>query len=229
VSIPTEKITQPVSILHITDVQVNKVGRYEERVFRIIRELEPDLVLFTGDMLQPQAPATVESELPKLSTLFHSLTPRLGIYGVLGDVDWRIRNTSPEELGNVRMLNNKEALLQDDNTKLSLFGIPCQASRGQINASETIEDWFRKTHPSDFTILLGHGPDYILSVKDMSIDLCLAGHTHGGQVRLPFFGPIITLSEVPRAWARGFRKVGRTRFNVSAGIGSDSPISINNT
>lgn len=73
----------------------------------------------------------------------------------------------------------------------------------------------------DVNILLGHAPDYILSLGHLSIDLCLAGHTHGGQVRIPFFGPPITLSRVPREWARGMHEVGNTRINVSAGVGSE--------
>jgi hypothetical protein len=61
----------------------------------------------------------------------------------------------------------------------------------------------------------------MMGISDVPVDLCLAGHTHGGQIRIPLVGPIVTLSYVPRSWARGFREVGATRLNVSAGIGCE--------
>jgi hypothetical protein len=60
-----------------------------------------------------------------------------------------------------------------------------------------------------------------VNITDLDIDLCLAGHTHGGQIRIPFFGPVVTLSNVPKEWAMGYRKVRNIRMNVSAGIGSE--------
>ena len=60
-----------------------------------------------------------------------------------------------------------------------------------------------------------------MGIRDIPVDLYLAGHTHGGQIRIPFGGPIIIPSRVPRSWARGFRELGATRLNVSAGIGCE--------
>src|SRR5690606_11559425 len=72
-----------------------------------------------------------------------------------------------------------------------------------------------------FTLAFGHAPDYVLYVHDLPIDLCLAGHTHGGQVRVPWLGPIFTLSRVSREHARGFHELGSLRFNVSSGAGDE--------
>lgn len=221
VSIETEKVFRPLRVLHITDVQSAAVGPYEEKAFAMIRELEPDLIIFTGDLLQPIPPATVETELPKIVAMFRTLAPRFGIYGVTGDVDWRLEGLSAGELGGLKILANEEAVIDCSGTRVRIFGIPCEASKGSAGATEAIKDWFSETEQSDFTILAGHAPDYAMSVQDIPIDLCLAGHTHGGQIRIPFVGPIVTLSAVPRTWARGFREVGNIRLNVSAGIGSE--------
>ena len=83
-----------------------------------------------------------------------------------------------------------------------------------------IDKWLQNNSDS-FTIILGHAPDYILSVGDSEIDLCLAGHTHGGQVNLPLIGPLLYASRIPKSWAKGFRNVNRTRLNVSSGIGTE--------
>ena len=71
-----------------------------------------------------------------------------------------------------------------------------------------------------FHVAFGHAPDYALG--EVEADLLIAGHTHGGQVRLPFIGPIITFSEVPRAWTSGATELsgGRTLI-VSRGIGME--------
>ena len=85
----------------------------------------------------------------------------------------------------------------------------------------SVEPWLEQSDANDFRILFGHSPDYALSVAEAPIDLCLAGHTHGGQVNLPFIGPLVIYSEVPKEWAKGFRRVGIPYLNVSAGAGSN--------
>jgi hypothetical protein len=75
--------------------------------------------------------------------------------------------------------------------------------------------------PSErFHIVLGHSPNFALGRVDA--DLLVAGHTHGGQVRLPWIGPLMTLSAVPRAWAAGTTRLdsGRTLV-VSRGVGME--------
>ncbi len=221
VSIESEKVSRPLRILHITDIQSAGVGSYERKAFARMRELKPDLIVHTGDLLQLLPPATFESELPKIAALFRTLTPRLGVYGVIGDVDRITEGIPTQDLGGLKILSDEEAVVECDGTRVRILGISRQASGGNANGTTDIKNWFTETQPSDFTILLGHSPDYIMSIQDVPIDLCLAGHTHGGQIRIPFVGPLVTLSDVPRAWARGFREVNRTRLNVSAGIGSE--------
>ncbi|MBD1937970.1 hypothetical protein [Microcoleus sp. FACHB-68] len=76
-----------------------------------------------------------------------------------------------------------------------------------------------KVAPCDrFHIVLGHAPDCALG--DVDADLLVAGHTHGGQVRLPFVGPVFTRSKIPRSWAAGMTKLtGNRTLIVSRGIG----------
>ena len=56
---------------------------------------------------------------------------------------------------------------------------------------------------------------------DSDVDLCLAGHTHGGQVNLPFIGALLNASKTPKDWAKGFTKFDHTALNVSSGIGTE--------
>jgi len=70
-------------------------------------------------------------------------------------------------------------------------------------------------------ILLGHRPDWVLRLPpNATVDLTVAGHTHGGQVQLPFLGPLITFSAVPtEVGAGGLHEVNGNRVYVSSGVG----------
>ncbi|OPZ23032.1 MAG: putative metallophosphoesterase [candidate division BRC1 bacterium ADurb.BinA364] len=208
------KIGRPIRLLHISDIQSDAVGRYEERVFDRMRALNPDLIVQTGDLLQPVPPATAESELPKMERLFETLHPPLGVWGVYGICPRLEDNT----LGGMRILENDGAEIRAGESCIRIFGLGLDRSQA-LFADSAVERWLSQPAESAFRLLIGHAPDFALWAREREIDLCLAGHTHGGQVRLPFFGPIVTLSQAPREWARGFRRIGTPWLNVSAGIG----------
>jgi predicted MPP superfamily phosphohydrolase len=69
--------------------------------------------------------------------------------------------------------------------------------------------------------LLYHTPDLIETASELGVDLYLAGHTHGGQVRLPWLGAIFTASRYGKRYEMGSYRVGRTQLYVSRGIGME--------
>jgi uncharacterized protein len=220
VTLVSDKISRPFTLLHLTDIQSAAIGGYEHRVFEEIRALNPDLIVHTGDLLQPIAPATYASELPKLAALFRTLSPPLGMYMVQGDTTGPLYQATPDETGGIAYLHNDEAIIQMDGLHLRLYGLQLRSSSAKTWARGGIKRWLAES-PDTLNIVMGHRPDFVLKFNDLPIDLCLAGHTHGGQIRVPFWGPLVTFSYVPRAWARGFRKIGNTCLNVSAGIGAE--------
>ena len=104
---------------------------------------------------------------------------------------------------------------------ISLHGLNLRESKAQKWALRSVQPWLAGADPGVFRVLFGHSPNYALGMRDQPIDLCLAGHTHGGQVCLPWYGPLVTDSDVPRDWAQGFRRIGVPYLNVSAGAGSN--------
>lgn len=215
------KISRPVRIVHLTDMETDSIGRHEEKVMEKLRRLNPDVVFHTGDLLGPQEPATYDSELPGMQALWEGIEPPLGKWTVIGEVDRPIRSELCAGVGGLQALIGEKRLLEASGLRLNVFGLSFRQSTNDDpeRTRQAVSDWLREAGPGDFTILLGHRPDFILSVHDQPIDLCLAGHTHGGQVRIPFFGPIETNSKVPDSWSIGFHQIGRTRLNVSAGVG----------
>ena len=82
----------------------------------------------------------------------------------------------------------------------------------------------KNSNSSDFRILLYHTPDLIKEAVDKGIDLYLCGHTHGGQVRLPFYGAIVTFSGYGKKYESGKYIVGKTVLYVNRGVGMENNI-----
>lgn len=207
-------------LVHLTDIQSDGIGDYERAVFEQIQSLEPHLVIHTGDLIQLYDVEEREAELRKLATLFKELNPLYGTYHVNGDCDWpdQLRRMRFDQLAGVHTMDQKDTVLaaKEGFPSIQLFGLNLKQSRYY---DEVVDQ--RNWNPEHFNIMLGHAPDYVVYQEVHRMNLCLAGHTHGGQVRVPGLGPIMTLSNVPKEWARGFRKVNYTYLNVSAGIGAE--------
>ncbi len=221
VRLETPKLTKPIRLLHISDIQAGSITDYQQKIFEKIHALQPDIILNTGDFLQVVPPATFTGEWQKLLELIKSVSPRYGTYAVFGDTERELYRFKQEELEPLRMLSSRSERVVVDGGVLNLHGLSLYQSRKGEWAMNSIDRWLNEAQANDFRILFGHAPDYALSVSDKSIDLCLAGHTHGGQVRLPWYGPLVIDSEIPKEWAQGFRRVGIPYLNVSAGAGSN--------
>lgn len=216
----TRKVSSPVTILHVSDFETDAVRAHEPRMFRYIRALHPDLLVHTGDLLNPKPPGTYETEFPKLCRLFASARTTKGILTVVGEVDRAVLNELCDGAGGMLTLYDSETEIALQNgQKIKVLGLTLEQSSNEAGVEARLEQWLNNCTGEDFTLLLGHRPDFIFSAAKYDIDLCLAGHTHGGQVRLPFIGALFTMSTVPRKLARGFHQVGKTWINVSAGVG----------
>ena len=221
VRLETPKLDQPVRILHIADIQAGAIEAYQNEIFERIELLQPDIIINTGDFLQVVAPATFESEWAKLHELIKRVNPRLGTYAVFGDTERELYRYKADALEPLVMLSSRNQRIEVGKGRLNLHGLSLYQSKSTEWAMRSIEQWLEQSDPNDFLILFGHSPNFALAVAELPIDLCLAGHTHGGQVNLPFYGPLVIDSDVPVEWAKGFRRVGIPYLNVSAGVGSN--------
>jgi len=221
VTISSSKVREPFTLLHISDIQSGGIGAYEEKVFDEIRALNPDLIVHTGDLLQPTGGLTRQSELPKLAALFATLHPPMGMYAVEGESDTGLSHIPPDKLGGLRFLNSESIGIRANGIHIRLLGLAhAQSFRHGAVPETEVSKWLADSPTEAISIVMGHRPDYLTRLTDQPIDLCLAGHTHGGQVRLPWIGALATSSNAPKAWSRGYREAGHTRINVSAGIGA---------
>jgi predicted MPP superfamily phosphohydrolase len=206
-------------ILHITDLHIERWTRREDDVLRIVNETKPDLIVISGDYVNLSY--TKDSETQRLvHHLLSQLSAPFGVFATLGSppVDLR-ENILPifEELDITLMRNSWEVIDFGDGRKLTLLGMDCTH---HIPTDEARLAHLMSQAPNDIPhLFLYHSPELMPQAAAQGIDLYLCGHTHGGQVRLPFIGPLLTSSQLGRQFVMGHYHLGRTHLYVSRGIG----------
>jgi uncharacterized protein len=212
----------PLRLLHLSDIQTAAVGPYEQRVVAEALALRPDLIVLTGDYVQPRlrpARARANVDLGPLLRRLAAAAP-LGAYAVRGDVDvdWpRVL----EGTGMRPLLGESIRLALPGGRSIALVGLTPGMSRG--NESLAIQKLLSETPVADVRIVFGHNPNFVATLADtgLTADLVLAGHTHGGQVVLPFFGAPYTKTNLPRRYASGLHDYKGLALHVSAGVGME--------
>ena len=177
----------------------------------------PDLILLPGDLHQGSARA-LERDLPRLRRILARLRAPGGAWFVTGDCERRrgarriLRGTG------VRLLDGRVARLRVRDRRLAIGGTDVYY---RSPAARRVVRELERPGSAELRILLSHRPDAALTLRPRSrIDLVVAGHTHGGQIQLPFLGPPWIASRVPRrVGAGGLHELDGRRVYVSRGIG----------
>lgn len=150
---------------------------------RLLTDLKPDALLIGGDLHEG-----CQYVSPLLSALVQ-VRPPLGIYSVLGNNDYEAcydEIVSEMERLDIHLLEHKVDTLRRDGEQILVAGV-----RNPFNLKRNGQSPTLALSPSDFVILLTHTPDYVEDVPVTNTDLALAGHTHGGQVTLFGYAPVI--------------------------------------
>ncbi len=210
---------RPLRVVHLTDLHVERLTRRERDLPARVAALQPDVIVLTGDYLNQEYlndPASRQAAREVLSQLY---APH-GVYAVAGTTD-------PPEVTAAVFDGLKITLLHDDVRRLSfasgdlyLAGVAASAwARNRQGDAAVLKSMMQAVPPGAYTLLLYHSPDLIETAAELGINLYLAGHTHGGQIRLPFYGALITFSEYGKRYEMGRYTVGPTTLYVSRGLG----------
>ncbi|MCS7261214.1 MAG: metallophosphoesterase [Anaerolineae bacterium] len=220
-SIPTNPL---VRLLHISDIHVERLGRREALLLSLVRELHPDLIVLTGDYVNlsyvddPISHAHARQLLEALCAEAAALTPSPALYAVLGSppVD---RNAAPLFDGlPIRLLRNEVVhVAPRPGCAFALIGLDCTHDLERDAAQ--LERLATTIAPGTLRILLYHSPELMPRASRLGIDLYLCGHTHGGQIRLPLYGALVTSSRLGKRYERGLYREGTTHLYVSRGVG----------
>ena len=208
----------PLRLLHLSDLHVERLTARDERLLRIVEELVPDIIVVTGDYLNISYTFDATAQRQARELLGRLQAPE-GVYAISGSpsVDY------PEILAqlmdglDVTWLRDEVTQLDWHGCHLRIAGIEC--TEDAATDGRKLERVLKGGTSDAFTILLYHTPDIMPAAAMAGVDLFLAGHTHGGQLRLPFYGAIVTASVYGKRYEMGAYREGRTVLYVSRGIG----------
>ncbi len=204
---------EPITAALLSDIHFDPLceEEYLARVIMLTNGLQPDYIIFTGDFLSHST-----QRLTDLANILGQAKATRGVYAVLGNHDHWINaeavTKSLDEQG-IRVLRNETVVLADQEDWY-LTGLESHWG-GKPNTSS-----LEKTPSHARHIMLAHEPDPFDKLTDARIALQLSGHTHGGQIRIPFGGGAIQLPTLGKNYSAGlFERAGRKLY-VNRGIGT---------
>jgi len=216
-----------VKIVHLTDFHSKDFGVKEKRILEIVEDLDPDFVFITGDFIDHTT-----KDVDSCQEFWRELGDRYQgkIFGVLGNHEYLIEHIDAnsienllEESGIVILKNENKKIFYNDKNYIYLIGVD-DPDTGRDDLPKAIIN----TEENIPKILLAHSPDIIDNLQKEKVSLILVGHTHGGQVVIPFVKPFWTPTENRGKYASGLFEINDTYLYVSRGIGTTAlPIRFN--
>ncbi|MDD5671733.1 MAG: metallophosphoesterase [Candidatus Omnitrophica bacterium] len=208
------KIVQATRIVLISDIHLERgIGFRERQLIRKVNALKPDILFFTGDLVdgRDQIPAAIE--------LFKSFNVKIGIYAVLGNTDHIVMDAkSMAEALRPAGIN----LLVNETRKLRLrpgYFLWIVGVDDPKYGYDDINRALASIPPDVPKIMLAHAPKEFDLAARYGINLVLAGDTHGGQVGIPFLVRLSEYASRPE-YMKGLFTQGKTRMYVNRGIGT---------
>lgn len=167
-------------ICHISDLHCKSFGKNNETLLAKIREMNPDIVVFTGDIVDED-----HTDLSSVETLFAELK-ELGIPGYYITGNHELEEDAFEQYSTLLTYLAEYGITNLDDASVTI-------TRGEDTISLTGCKWYSKyltnfltpTTPEGFHVLLYHGADFFDLISDYNYDLVLTGHAHGGVIRIP--------------------------------------------
>ena len=217
-------------IVHFSDVHYNDTTTEKDlhKIQSKINELNPDIVVFTGDLFSENA-SLEEKDIQVLTNFLTGISANIGKYAITGEDDYSIDNY-PIILENSGFMNLDEKydmIYNKNNESILIAGLSTNL-HGTKNAKDKLQptiDYLNSLKKEKdaklptYKILLLHEPDFIDQIDYQNFDLVLAGHTHLGQVKLPLIGGLLK-QEGSFQYRKEYYQLGSTDFYISSGIGT---------
>ena len=224
--VTSSHVSEKLRVLFLSDLHLREYGEHNEELIQTVQELDPDLILLGGDLVTFPNP-----EYENMLSLCRSLADVAPLYGVLGNhesemiyggVDDQLAEKFSE--AGVQLLRNETRTIQIGENNVELIGLEgALKDFYKYGASDCVESLSRQY--DTFRICINHVPmAFVDYMQDAPFDLALAGHTHGGIVRLPKIGPLYTAEEgfLPDYAGGSYTLANNATLIVSRGLGDSS-------
>ena len=200
---------RPIRIVHFSDLHSESRPRLEPRLIDAVAAEHPDLILFTGDSINSPDGVSV---LRNCIAAMAKIAPTFVVRG-----NWDTGHWSAIDLFGGAGATE----LNGDAVRIVVDGTPVWIAGFAFDNAAALQDTLRTIPKSEFAVVLYHSPDLMPEVAAQGIDLFCAGHTHGGQVALPFYGAMITFSKFGKRYEAGLYHEKNTWLYVNRGIGME--------
>jgi predicted MPP superfamily phosphohydrolase len=214
-------------IVQVSDLHKQRFGNHQIRLTNAIRNARPDLIAITGDLTYLGS-----WDAENIENLARQLKDIAPVYFVSGNHD--VLHADFQKLLNhlessgIKILEGESTVIGRGAESITVSGIPDpRVFRQQGGKGKTIDRWKAALASigdrlgDRYSVLLSHRPEHFAHYASLGFDLVLAGHSHGGQIRLPFVGALYAPDQgwLPR-YASGVHVSGGTSMIVSRGLGN---------
>ena len=209
-------------VLHFSDLHYLRVvdDNMLKKVVEEINLINPDIVIFTGDLIDKDFNIN-DKQKEQLITLLKSINSKYGKYSIIGNHDYIKDKEEIETIYNesnfILLQNTYDIIYNSENEKIFLGGLDTYSyDKADI---DKVMNYFKDNDNIDYKIILVHEPDYIDTITSKyDVDLVLAGHSHNGQINIPFIKNFI-LPYGSQKYYKNYYNVDNTPLYISRGIG----------
>lgn len=209
-------------IVHFSDIHYNRAITLKkiESIVKEINLIKPDIVVFTGDLLDKDAILT-NTDYDELGKILKKINAPSGKYAILGNHDYEKEEENAIKIlknSNFTYLENTYDIIYDKYGNKVFIGGIGSVIQNKDDIDKTLNSLSNKDNIS-YKIILIHEPDIADEIATgYKINLILAGHSHGGQIRLPLIGALYTPSYAKK-YQNEYYKINDCNLYISTGIG----------
>ena len=209
-------LSKPLRIAILTDLQTDQITDYEKSAIDRLLATKPDLILVPGDLFQGYR-ADFARELTAVRALLSRLQAPLGVFAVIGNCDRTEEFLQILEGTSIEFMHGETRVVSSEWGEIVLGGI------GYVHRESAVavfNEVGAMSGPGRLSLLQGHDLGLVFDAEaPVPPNLLVGGHTHGGQIQLPWFGALMTLSRLPLRFAEGLHDLGRSSMYISRGVG----------
>ena len=212
-----------IKIIHFSDLHYGTTIKTKElkNIVKKINDIRPDLIVFTGDLVDKHYSIT-SKEKEDIVKQLNKLTATLGKYSVQGNHDKNNFNNIMKDTDFIVLDNNYDLIYKDVNNPILITGIGSSLLKNMD--IDKAYNYFKEENSNQdiFTISLLHEPDSIDTIlENYKVDLAFAGHSHNGQVRLPFTPALVKVNGAKKYYEAKY-EINNTKLFISGGIGTSN-------